>query len=516
MILNTNPLIDEIIKFNQLNEDQINQLKNPQTLEISNDEAVLAVVERLKEAQAKNERIFICGDYDCDGLSSTSILVSTLRQMGCEVGFYIPNRFKDGYGINVNIAKLALNKNYDLTILLDNGVSAFEAIDLIQSHNKEVIVIDHHEIHTEVKAEFLLHPDVLSDHYQSMCTSGLVHLISYHLVGYQPYLCALAGLATIADMMPLWNYNRVLVLEALKEMNQHRFLQLTSLLKNSNETFTEEVCSFQIIPKLNAVGRLADVANPNRVVDYLCLDDKVEIMNLAQQINQINEQRKNLHQVMVKKAHSMISDDAVIMLADESFHEGVVGITAGQLSNFYQKVTLVMHDDGQRLKGSVRSYGNIHLRELFEPALHLVSKYGGHGAAAGIEIEKEHFEAFKILVNENSKQLSTEETVIASIDFDPSIINVANLKGLSEYAPYGMSFMIPSVKIKDAEILEIKPLKTGRKIRMLIGEKSYDVLDFNQQSVLLKEHQVIDLIARFTLNSFRGVESISLFTEKIN
>lgn len=516
MILKTNPLIDTIIEFNQLNENQIKQLIDPQDITLANESIVLKVVERFRNAKNRNERVFICGDYDCDGLSSTSILVSTLREMAIDVGFYIPNRFKDGYGINVNIAQMAIDKDYDLFVLLDNGVSAFEAIELIQKHHKEVVVIDHHEIHQEVKAEYLLHPDYLSENHASMCTSALVHLVSHHLVGYKPYYCALAGLATIADMMPLWSYNRSLVIRALNEMNDKRFLQLTSLLKNSNEKINEEVCAFQIIPKLNAVGRLADIANPNRLVDYLCLKEDFEIINLAEQINQINEQRKNLHQVMVTKAHQMISNDEVIMIADESFHEGVVGITAGQISQFYQKVSIVMHDDGKRLKGSVRSYGGIHLRELFEPALDLVSKYGGHGAAAGIEIEKDKFESFKQIVNQNAINFKIEEEIIAHIDFNEDIINVENVKALRDYAPYGMGFTIPSVYLEDATVLNIKELKNGRKVLIEFNGQRYDCLDFNQQSVHIKEGQKLNIMARFSLNEFRGLESLTLFIEKLN
>ena len=273
--------------------------------------------------------------------------------MGLDLGFYIPNRFKDGYGISVDIAKMAVDKDYDLFILLDNGVSAFDVVDFIHESKKEIIIVDHHEITKEVKADYLLHPDVLDKYHEAMCTSGLVHLISHHLIGYDAYACALAGIATVGDMMPLWNYNRTLLIQALKEMNKNRFLQLTQLLKNQNDTIDEESLAFQLVPKINAVGRLADIANPNRVVDYLCLEDSADIINFAQQINAINEQRKNIHQVMSKKAHSMINGDDVIMVYDESFHEGVVGITACQLSNFYQKVTVVMHDDGTRLKGSV-------------------------------------------------------------------------------------------------------------------------------------------------------------------
>lgn len=516
MILNTNTLINKIILFNQLDESQIDQLLNPKTLEICQDKIVDKIISKFENALDNKERVFICGDYDSDGLCSTSILVKTLRKKGIDCGFYIPNRFKDGYGISVNIAQMVIDKNYDLFVLLDNGVSAFDVIDLIHENKKEVIVIDHHEITEKVKADYLLHPDVLSDEYKAMCTSGLVHLISHKMMGYDPYACALAAIATIGDMMPLWNYNRTLLIHGLKEMNQHHFLQLSQLLKQPNDLFDEEVLAFQIVPKINAVGRLADIANPNRVVDYLCLEDSADIMNFSLQINSINEQRKNIHQVMTKKAHTMISNEDVIMVYDESFHEGVVGITAGQLANFYQKVSIVMHDDGKRLKGSVRSYGGIHLRELFEPGLHLVSKYGGHGAAAGIEIQKEQFEEFKQLVNDNFINVIKDEEVIDSIEFDTDLINVENVKSLKNYAPYGMGFKIPSVRLNHVEIISIKKMKSGRKIVVLFKGKRFDVLDFGAHPKSIREGDFIDLLARFTLNEFRGVESITLFAEKIN
>lgn len=515
MILNDNPLIKATIEHNQLSSQQIDQLLNPIPLGLCFDKAVMDVVNKLKEAINKKQKIFICGDYDCDGLCSTSILKDSLSLLGAQVGFYIPNRFKDGYGINVEIAKLAIDKNYDCVILLDNGVSAFDTIDYLRSFHKDVIVVDHHEIHQEVKADFLLHPDLLSDHYKAMCTSGLVFLISHHLVGYKPYYCALAGIATVGDMMPLWNYNRTLLIESLKEMNQNKFLQITSLLKNSLDIIDEDVCAFQIVPKLNAVGRLADMANPNRIVDYLCLKDKADIINFSMQILKINEQRKNIHQVMIEKANQLISDDEVIIIYDESFHEGVVGITAGQLSNQYKKVSLVMHDDGNRLKGSVRSYGGIPLRELFDPALDLVLKFGGHHAAAGIELLKENFEEFKLRVNANVKNFLTFEEVVDSINYSEDLLSIKNIEELNQLKPFGMGFKVLPILFQDAYVQSIKALKTGYKVTIRINDKKFDCLDFST-SLKINENDIVSLSARYSINEYRGIKSITLFVEKWN
>lgn len=510
MLLNINPLLEKIIEFNHLDENQISQLINPISLESSREVLVVKVANRIKEAIDNKEKIFICGDYDCDGLCSTSILVSTIRQCGGTVGFYIPNRFKDGYGINVDIVDQATEKKYDLFIMLDNGVSAYDAIDRIHFYKKQSMVIDHHEIHREVKSDYLLHPNYLSSFYDSLCTSGLVQLISDQLIGYDPYLCALAGLATIGDMMPLWNFNRSLVIQALKEINEHAFLPLTQLLKNPRDRVDEEVLSFQLVPKLNAVGRLADQANPNRIVDYLLLQDSLEILNLSQQILNVNENRKLIHQTMYQKAINLIDpQDAVIMVSDESFHEGVVGITAGQLSNQFKKVALVMHDDGKRLKGSVRSYGDIHLSKLFEPALVYVNRYGGHGAAAGIEIDKEQFSAFKEMVLANAVNFDQQALLVDTLDFDLLIHSLKNIKDIRQYGPFGMDFIFPPLLFKDVKIESMKDIKRGKKFSLSIHQKKFDALDFSQSY----QNNLQSFYGKLSVNEYRGVESLTIFIQ---
>lgn len=514
MNFKTNPLIEKVIAFNKLDAQQIHQLMSSQKVLPSNEKIVINVSNRFLQARDEKQKIFIYGDYDCDGLCSTSILVYVLRAIGCDVGFYIPNRFKDGYGVTTKIIQQAFDKGYQLFVMVDNGVSAFDEIQFISNHKCESIIIDHHQISQEVKADYLLHPNLLSDYYVEMCASGLSHLIAHQLIGYDPYCCALAGLATIGDMMPVWNYNRDLLVQALKEMNEHRFLTFTSLLKNSNDFIDEEVCAFQIVPKLNAVGRLADIANPNRIIDFLLSTDAVNTFNLALQIIAVNENRKKIHEAMYKKALKLMDDSAVIMVKDSSFHEGVVGITAGQLSQQFKKVAIVMHDDGNRLKGSARSYGEIDLRELFAPALDCVERYGGHRAAAGIEMSVHKFDYFKKIVNENMKNIVGDESEKASIVFNPEELNISNLKELLAFAPFGMGFTLPLIKIDSARIHSVKTLKRGVKLTLSLKDFLIEALDFNLNVNYQENDQISTFYARFKLNSFRGNESVTFFIEK--
>lgn len=511
--MNSNQLIKTIIEYNKLTNDQIEQLENPIELSYSSHPIFLSAVNRIQQAIAHKEKVMICGDYDGDGLCGTSILVISLRRLGLEVGFYIPNRFEDGYGLSVATVEKALTKGYSLFITVDNGVSAFEAIKTIHAASKSILVLDHHERTEDPHADILIHPDFLETPYQKICGSALAFILSNHLIGEDPYITALAGIATIADMMPLWDFNRSLVMEALRQLNTHRFTQITGLLKDANSEITEEALSFHVIPKLNAVGRLADIANPNRIIDFLVSEDLALIQSMIQQIIDVNDQRKLINQSMYETANQMVDDAKVLILKDSSFHEGVVGITAGRLANTYKRPVMVLHDNGTRLKGSARSYGNIDLRTLISPAMSYLTRYGGHAAAAGLELNTQDFLNFRNAVLSSDVLFETDDLSSGDfIDFDASLMQVSLWTNLRTWAPFGMGFMIPSFYVSNAQVLSSRGIKGGMKLQVQIQNTQYDVLYFGE----LKSQDLTNMcsfVCRVSTNTFRQKTSLSLMIE---
>lgn len=511
MDFNEHSLLKALINYNQLSDDHVDQLFHPRPLKTTQNILFKQAKEIINQALIKHEKIMIFGDYDADGLCGTSILVWTLRSLGCDVGFYIPNRFTDGYGLNPDTTQRALSKGYRLFLTVDNGVSAHEGLNLIHEAKGQCIVIDHHPIHEDVNCSVLIHPDFLEEGYTTLCGSGLAHQLSRHLIGEVPYMDVLAGIATLADMMPLWDHNRSLVQHALQVLNTSDFATIKALLKSKTSDINEEDLSFQLIPKLNAVGRLADIANPNRVVDYLCLDDLHQIESFAQQMETINQQRKDIHQSMYTLALSKPLNDSIIMIEDEQFHEGIVGITAGKLAQSFKKPSVVFHNNGLRLKGSARSYGSIDLRTLFEPALDLVTRFGGHASAAGLELKTENFEAFKERVLQNHID-QTEQIQLDGLDFNPHWLDVSMFMSLRDYGPFGMGFQIPSFKFAQSILIEKRTLKTGVKYRLDYQGLKLDLLDFNGQQELPLQ-TLVTVWAKVHLSTYQNQTSLSLWLE---
>ncbi len=508
-MLQSNPLLEIIFEYNHLNQEQIADVLNPSPLAFTTSKHLLDIIDRLRKAKNLNQKIFICGDYDVDGLCSTSILVKSFRDFGLAVGYYIPDRFKDGYGINLDIAKQAIDKGYECILMVDNGVSAHDVISFCKSKLIDTIVVDHHEIRDEVKSDYLLHPDLLESFFESMCASGLAHQISHALVGENDYVTSLAGLATIADMMPVFKQNRVLIQNGLKLINQNRYLNILALLKDTNQIITEESLSFHVIPKLNAVGRLADRANANRVVEYLLLKRSEEIFAFATKIHELNEERKAILDQMMKIAAPQVQEQSVIVLKDESFHEGIVGIAAGKIAHLYQRPTVVLNQNGDRLKGSARSIGSISLTNLFESSIDLLSRYGGHAQAAGLELAMENYESLIERLNLNANLTSIDEDYFEASEF----LNVEHFSKLDVYRPFGQNFKIPAFYFKEAKIISVKTLKKGVKYQIRTLNQLWDVLDFNE-SFLKTINTECSFVAKATTNLYNGNLSLTLMIEK--
>lgn len=512
-MLNMNSLLNAIIDFNGLNSKQINQLFNPLDFKISDHPLFLDAEKIIMNMIQLKKKIIVCGDYDADGICSTTILFRTLKKLNADVGYYIPNRFKEGYGLNDNTVDLALGKGYELFILVDNGVSADSSLKKIKEAGKTCIILDHHSYEGDILCDCLVHPNLLDDDYRDMCGSGLAYNLSERLIGYDAFNVSLAGIATIADLMPLWGFNRSLVSKSLFEINHNQaqvFMNLLNVIKSINETDI----AFQLVPKLNAIGRLADIIDVNQVVKYLCLDNSNSIDTFSKEIIRVNDLRKEINQKMYVKALEMIKDDNVVVLYDESFHEGIVGITAGRLSSELKKPVFVLNREGSRLKGSARSYGSIDLRELVTPALSLLNRFGGHSQAAGLELDIENVELFKQLINENTSALIQHSQDEHYLEMRSEWLSIPVFEELNQYGPFGQGIQIPSFKFNDFVIKSSRIIRGGISFDLSINNMIISAVYF--QSVLderLVQSNFSSFIGRVTLDEFRGIKKLKIMIE---
>lgn len=329
------------------------------------------VVERITTAIEAGEKIVVYGDYDADGVTSTSVLKETLEMLGAEVDFYIPNRFTDGYGPNVRVFEELIEEGASLILTCDNGVSGHEAIQKANELGIDVIVTDHHELpETIPEAYGIIHPRHPAGAYPfgDLAGVGVAFKLATALLGEFPVeLLDLVAIGTIADLVSLTGENRALVKQGLAVLKSSERIGLSALIKAAGvtqETVTEETVGFALAPRLNAVGRLGE-AKP--AVELLTTFDEEEANSLATFINKKNEERQAYVAEITEEAFQMIADlteePSVYILARQNWHEGVLGIVASKVVEKTGKPALVLNIDetGSYVKGSGRSISSYHL-----------------------------------------------------------------------------------------------------------------------------------------------------------
>lgn len=482
-------------------------LTQPLVFDVHSIDILHTIKSILTEAQIQQHKVFIAGDYDADGLCSTAMMVTLCKSMGLQVGYYIPHRLHEGYGLKPTIAKQALEKGYDVFICVDNGVSAIDAIQLVQAHQKKVIIIDHHTITQPIDVDALLHPQLLEETYASMCTSGLVYLLAKVCDVDDDFMIQCAGVATVADMMPLVRMNRYLVIKALESMNKAMITPFALLLKK--QSVNEDDLGFTLIPKINAIGRMAELANANTMVNYLCSSDLSSMVHYASKVESINEQRKHLTKSMALDALDQTSsDDAFVFVVSESYHEGIVGLIANQLMRQLNTNVFVGVEKEDSIKGSMRAY-NVHLIDLIKPYESMLIHFGGHAKAAGCEIRKEDFEAFKANVLHDVAQHSITEVEDSVCVIDPSLINKEAVMEFESCRPFGVGWERTLVRLERMRVMAVTPLKGGLSKGVLSnGATTLDVFALDASFASCKVGELICVEGTLGINTYNGIKSV--------
>jgi single-stranded-DNA-specific exonuclease len=490
-------------------------LNEPVIFDVSSIEVLKTISQLLNEAQLKSYKVFVAGDYDADGICSTTMMVSLCKSLELNVGYYIPHRMNEGYGLKPDIAKQAIEKGYDLFICVDNGVSAHEAIHLLKTHHKKVIIIDHHIMSEEVHVDALLHPLYLDPVYDSMCTSGLVWLLASHLNLDSDFMIQLAGCATLADMMPLHSVNRHIVVKAIESMNQVMITPLALLIKK--QSVNEEDLNFQLIPKINAIGRMSDVANANTMVAYLGSTDITSMVKYASMVEDVNEQRKALTKSMSLEALSLIEQSQPFhFVVSDSFHEGIVGLIANQLLRSQKSNVFVGVKKENTIKGSMRSY-NVHLVNLFKPYEHLLMHFGGHAKAAGLEVHQDNFETLQKHILEDLKHYDFSLDLSPSLVLDPSLITLEGVVEFESLRPFGMGWERPIVRIERVRVKSMMILKGGMsKATVQTSHQTLEIFSFDPSFAQCVVGDWLDVEGTLGINTYMGSKSIQLTLTTFN
>ncbi len=418
---------------------------------------------RIAHAVKKQQKITIVGDYDVDGVTSSSIMALFFKQIGYPVSCIIPNRFIDGYGINKNILKRI---EADVIITVDNGITAIEAAQICKSRNIDLIITDHHtpsDILPDAYA--IVNPKQTGCKYpfKEICGAQvawlLLGLIKTELgvdVDLGEYL-DLVTLAVIADVMPLIDINRAIVKAGLKQMSISKrpaFIIIREFL--NKQTISSEDIAFSIAPRINAAGRLEDAS---LAFDFLTASSVDKAAKAFELLNDLNSLRQQTQADTVEQASLHVNtDDKIIVAAGENWHEGVVGIVASRLVNRYKKPAIVFNIQDGIAKGSARSLADVDIFAVINSQKALLQKFGGHKMAAGLSLHVENLDDFKKSINQvavklDPKSFIPKENVIGELAY--GAIGFELLDILEKFEPYGEANPRPKFIIRQGKLINV-------------------------------------------------------------
>ena len=521
-------------------------------------------ISRLIDALVSNQKIIIIGDFDADGATGTALMLLGLRAMGfCYVDYMVPNRFEFGYGLTPEIVSLASKKNPDLLVTVDNGISSIEGVRSANERSIDVIITDHHLPGTELPDAYaIVNPNQDGCKFPSKNLAG-VGVCFFLLIALraslrrqnwfsqkgliEPNLATwldLVALGTVADVVPLDYVNRILVQQGLGRLRAQKCREgISALLRISGKQMKHLVAAdlgFALGPRINAAGRLDDISLG---IQCLITDDRQDALDLANELDQLNQNRKKIEQDMHEEANSLLekldpskiaNSGGAICLFHADWHEGVVGLLASRIKDKYQRPVIAFarerSDKGlsqkkSQLKGSCRSVPALHIRDALEAVSirhpQLVNKFGGHAMAAGLTLDEANLESFtQEFQSHVSQQLSSEDCeVVFETDGQLGVDELTQLTAelLRDYGPWGQNFPEPS--FSGEFILEQQRVVGKNHLKLDLihpdGIQRLRGIYFNMDREKWPNYdaQRVNCVYRLTLNEFRGIQQLQLVIE---
>ena len=487
-------------------------------------------VDRIIKAIENKEKVVIFGDYDVDGITSTTVLKKFLEERGLEVGYYIPNRLKEGYGLNKDAIKQIVENKTDLMITVDCGITGIEEIEYANSLGMETIITDHHEpidilpnaiAVVDAKRKDNTYPfnqlagvGVVFKLIQALCTK--LGLDEKENLKYLDIVC----LGTIADIVPLVDENRVIAQLGLKLIEIGRNPVIKSILLSAGyKELTSTTVSFGIAPRVNACGRMG---HADEALKLFLSDNLEEIHNMTSLLNEYNKERQDKEKKIFDEAIRKIEyenelENEIIVLSNEGWHHGVIGIVASKITEMYLKPSILLCEEDGICKGSGRSIPGLDLHDALCATSKNLDKYGGHAMAIGLSLKKENLKAFKNDINKYVKSLNLEEPQqVFEIDMCVELkdLNINNVSELKKLEPFGEANKMPLFAIKNLKIESIRALSEGKHLKLRLKDDKYniDVIGFNmgQLTEFYKLGDKVDILGNLEINSFNGNESVQM------
>ena len=507
--------------------------------------------ERLARAIEHEESILIVGDYDADGATASALCLSVLRRFGAHhVDFLVPNRFEFGYGLTPEIVAIALERNPNVLVTVDNGVSSIRGVEAAQAAGVDVIVTDHHLPGATLPPAYaLVNPNLPDCAFESKALAGVG--VAYYVMAAlravlkksghfethgidEPNLAEwldLVALGTVADVVPLDRNNRILVFQGIRRMRAGRLRPgiraLIEAAARPQATLTAQDLGFAIGPRLNAAGRLDDMSEGIRC---LLADDQGEARSRAIALDELNRARREIEQDMNEEAQvlvleNMAPDDlASICVYEPSWHQGVIGIVAGRVREKFHRPVIAFADAGDsapdELRGSARSIPGLHIRDALDDVAArfpgLLVKFGGHAMAAGLSLKRIHLDRFRLAFEDAVRQRVSERDLAGIVLTDGELvedeISLDNAHLVATYGPWGQAFEEPTFHgvfdVVSQRVVGAKHLKVVLKT----GSRVVDGIAFNQVPLSAER---VRIVYQLSVNDYRAYDTLQLRIDRI-
>lgn len=495
----------------------------------------IKAVDRILEAIEKEEKILVFGDYDVDGITSSSLMMIGLLSLKAKVNFYLPNRVKDGYGLSSKIVQKAAENKYSLIITVDNGITAFEPVALANKLGVDVIITDHHQPHDHVPQAYAIvnpHQDDCPYPFKYFAGVGVAFKLLTLLLEKKNQkipdkMIELLLLGTVADVVPLTGENRYWVRAGLEHVNRYESYCMEVLKRNSNvlkpELFSTDI-GFSITPQINALGRLDD---PRQGVQFLLGSDENEVDRVGKVLLELNQSRKEVEKKIIAEIVEQVETGKVdlsknvVITGSNNWPAGVIGLVASRIVGLYGKPTLLFHFTSDGLaKGSCRSIHEFNIFNALEKSKDILISFGGHSHAAGLSLKIENLPELEKRLQAEIKETLTEFDLKQKLKVDA----VAELSDFSEnmieqlrlFEPFGHENPQPYFYVKNVVLVQQPFLLKELHIKCRVFSQGVlkSVMFFNRpelfDKLVAQGDQPFDIVAQVMQNYWNGSYTIEL------
>lgn len=487
--------------------------------------------DRVRLAIARREHIAVFGDYDVDGITATCLLTDFLKSQGAIVTSYIPARLEEGYGLNEMAIRQLYRRSVNLIVTVDCGITANEEALLCKKFGMDLVITDHHECKDDLPhAAAVVDPhrkDATYPH-KNLSGVGIAFKLASAICGDQQKMLEryadLAALGLVADVMPLKGETRTLVVKGLEALSDSKRPGVKALMKECGcfgQPVTAGTIGYVLAPRINAAGRMGQV---ELAIDLFFSENDEEAEQLAATLCRLNRERQRVEADIYKEATSMLPHGELpgaIVLAGETWHQGVVGIVASRLSEEYSCPAFLICMDGDKGKASSRSYGGFNLFAALTELSGLLESYGGHELAAGFTISRENVDIFRRKVSDLARKYAQSEDAQTALNVDcaisPELLTIANIEGLEQLEPCGNGCPSPILYMENLLLEQLSEVGGGKHLRFSLryGKRAQESLSgifFSTTAKLaaVSAGDCVDIAFIPQINEYRGTRSVQL------